>query len=99
MYRFGKQEDFMSALNKRHFELRESASDDKTILDAVEEVGACIAREEMCKYFELNLHDSRHKMILKTVKGIRVYVCLSICVVEECECRCAVSTCSSQGCA
>mmetsp|Transcript_21823 Transcript_21823/g.53747 ORF Transcript_21823/g.53747 Transcript_21823/m.53747 type:complete len:216 (+) Transcript_21823:202-849(+) len=37
--RFGKQEEFMSALNKRHFELRESASDDSNILAAVQEVG------------------------------------------------------------
>lgn len=37
--RFGKQEEFMSALNKRHFEQRQSASDRRTLLAAAEEVG------------------------------------------------------------
>ena len=37
--RFGKQEEFMSALNKRHFELRQSASDRSTLLAAATEVG------------------------------------------------------------
>jgi len=37
--RYGLQEPFMSALNKRHFEQRESASDRKTLLAAADEVG------------------------------------------------------------
>ena len=37
--RYGKQEDFMSALNKRHFEQRQSASDPATLLAAASEVG------------------------------------------------------------
>ena len=37
--RFGKQEEFMSALNHRHFELADSASDESSILKACEEVG------------------------------------------------------------
>lgn len=37
--RFGKQEEFMSALNKRHFEQRQSASDRTTLLAAAKEVG------------------------------------------------------------
>lgn len=37
--RYGKQEEFMSALNKRHFEQRQSASDRQTLLNAAAEVG------------------------------------------------------------
>lgn len=37
--RFGLQEEFMSALNKRHFEQRQSASERTTLLAAAEEVG------------------------------------------------------------
>ena len=37
--RFGKQEEFMSALNRRHFEKRESASLRPTLLSAAFEVG------------------------------------------------------------
>ena len=37
--RFGLQEEFMSALNKRHFEQRQSASARSTLLDAAREVG------------------------------------------------------------
>jgi len=37
--RFGRQEEFMSALNKRHFEQRQSASKRETLLAAGEEVG------------------------------------------------------------
>ena len=37
--RYGKQEEFMSALNKRHFEQRQSASDRHTLLTAAAEVG------------------------------------------------------------
>jgi len=37
--RYGLQEEFMSALNKRHFEQRQSASKRETLLAAVEEVG------------------------------------------------------------
>lgn len=41
--RFGKQEEFMSALNKRHFEQRQSASDRETLLAAAGEVGLEVA--------------------------------------------------------
>ena len=37
--RYGLQEEVMSALNKRHFEQRQSASDRKTLLAAAVEVG------------------------------------------------------------
>ena len=37
--RFGKQEEFMSALNRRHFEQAQSASDRSTLCAAAEEVG------------------------------------------------------------
>mmetsp|Transcript_42243 Transcript_42243/g.84765 ORF Transcript_42243/g.84765 Transcript_42243/m.84765 type:complete len:208 (-) Transcript_42243:412-1035(-) len=37
--RYGLQEEFMSALNKRHFEQRQSASEPATLLEAAEEVG------------------------------------------------------------
>ena len=37
--RFGLQEEFMSALNKRHFEQRQSASARSTLRDAAREVG------------------------------------------------------------
>lgn len=37
--RFGKQEAYMSALARRHFEERKSASHRSTILEAVEEIG------------------------------------------------------------
>ena len=37
--RFGLQEEFMSALNKRHFEQRQSASERQTLLAAAAEVG------------------------------------------------------------
>mmetsp|Transcript_52485 Transcript_52485/g.130576 ORF Transcript_52485/g.130576 Transcript_52485/m.130576 type:complete len:263 (+) Transcript_52485:237-1025(+) len=37
--KFGKQEEFMTSLNKRHFEQRVSASDDGTLLAAAAEVG------------------------------------------------------------
>jgi hypothetical protein len=41
--RFGLQEEFMSALNKRHFEQRQSASARSTLLDAAREVGLDVA--------------------------------------------------------
>lgn len=37
--RFGLQEEFMTALNRRHFERRQSASSRQTLLAAAEEVG------------------------------------------------------------
>mmetsp|Transcript_35668 Transcript_35668/g.42996 ORF Transcript_35668/g.42996 Transcript_35668/m.42996 type:complete len:153 (-) Transcript_35668:496-954(-) len=37
--RFGKQEEFMTALGHRHFEKKESASHRRTLLAAAEEVG------------------------------------------------------------
>ena len=37
--RFGKQEEFMSSLNHRHFELAQSASERQTLLDAAADVG------------------------------------------------------------
>ena len=39
--RFGKQEEFVSALNKRHFEQKQSASDRSTL--CAEEVGLDVA--------------------------------------------------------
>ena len=44
--RFGLQEEFMSALNKRHFEQRQSASARSTLLDAAGEVGLDVAAAE-----------------------------------------------------
>lgn len=39
---FGKQEQYMSALSRRHFEERKSASHRATILEAIEEVGLSV---------------------------------------------------------
>ena len=36
--KFGKQEEFMTALNKRHFEQRKSASEDATLVETAVEV-------------------------------------------------------------
>jgi hypothetical protein len=44
--RFGLQEEFMSALNKRHFEKRQSASSRSTLIDAAREVGLDTAAAE-----------------------------------------------------
>jgi len=45
--RFGLQEEFMSALNRRHFELRESASVHATLLAAADEVGLDVHAAEL----------------------------------------------------
>ena len=37
--RFGLQEEFMTAMNKRHFQQKQSASERETLLAAAEEVG------------------------------------------------------------
>lgn len=47
-HRFGLQEKYMSALGKRHFELRTSASHDATLLESVAEAGL---DPEACKQF------------------------------------------------
>jgi predicted DsbA family dithiol-disulfide isomerase len=41
--RFAKQEEFMTALNYRHFELAQSASERQTLLDAAADVGLDVA--------------------------------------------------------
>merc|ERR1719486_1579909 len=48
--RFGKQEAYMSALSRRHFEERKSASHQKTLLEAAEEAG--FKREEALAFLE-----------------------------------------------
>lgn len=45
--RFGRQEQFMSALNRRHFERRESASLRATVLAAAAEAGLDVALAEV----------------------------------------------------
>ena len=46
--RFGKQEEFMSNLNHRHFEQRQSASSRATLLDAAEAVGLDRVEQRGC---------------------------------------------------
>uniref|UniRef100_A0A6T8NX31 DSBA-like thioredoxin domain-containing protein n=1 Tax=Hemiselmis andersenii TaxID=464988 RepID=A0A6T8NX31_HEMAN len=71
--RFGKQEEFMSALNKKHFEQRVSASDDDTLLSAAEEVGLDTgAAREFLRTDELRdvVWDSYGSTIRKGVRAI-----------------------------
>jgi predicted DsbA family dithiol-disulfide isomerase len=44
--RYGLQEEYMSALNKRHFEQKQSASDRRTLLEAAREVGLDVQAAE-----------------------------------------------------
>lgn len=48
--RFGRAEEYMDALGRRHFEQQTSASHTSTLLDVVEEVG--LDREEAAQFLE-----------------------------------------------
>lgn len=64
--RFGKQEEFMSAMNHRHFENAESASDRNAILKAAEDVGLPV--DEANAFLDTNeLHDEVWKSYGDTI--------------------------------
>jgi len=72
--RFGLQEEFMSALNKRHFELRESASLRSTLIAAAEEVGldtqdasAFLDTDELSEVVWKSYGDTIHKKNIHSI--------------------------------
>lgn len=59
--RCGKQETFMSAINRRHFHERKSAHDRETVLEAAEEAGLDVG--EVLSFLE---SDELHKEVLSS---------------------------------
>lgn len=70
--RFGKQEEFMSALNKRHFEQRQSASDKGTLLAAAAEVGLDVAAADAFLQTD-ELVDTIWRSYGRTIRELRIH--------------------------
>jgi len=81
--RYGRQEEFMNALNQRHFERRQSASERSTLLAAAAEVGLDVqAAEAFLETTELEEHVWRSYGTTIREAGIRAIPLFSFSVPE-----------------
>lgn len=76
--RFGKQEEFMSAINRRHFHERKSAHSRDTILEAAEEarldVEACKAFLETDELYEQVMQSYHSTIYEKRIHSIPLFI-------------------------